>query len=69
MRWLHASIGDFWLPSRPPQCLAFIDVMLIFTTPRAGKSHGQSIRPIEICEAWLRLAAIVCLKMIHDASK
>jgi hypothetical protein len=63
---------------RTPPCLALVNAMLAFKVPRVDallnsktlasvKHRGQGIRPVAICEACLRLAAIVCMRLIPDA--
>jgi hypothetical protein len=58
-------------------CLAFLNAMLAFATPRVDavfKSRGvalempniRGVQPTAICEPWLRLAAIVCIRLLPD---
>jgi hypothetical protein len=73
---LQAAISGY--PAGLRTCLAFVNAMLAFTIPRVDallnstgvafeKSNRRGIRPIAICEAWLRLAAIVCIKLLPEA--
>jgi hypothetical protein len=73
---LQAAI--FFFPAGLGTCLAFVNSMLAFTIPRVDallssrgvafeKPNRRGIRPIAICEPWLRLAAIVCIRLLPDA--
>ena len=59
------------------KCCAFVNAMLAFDMPRVpalvnckgvafDKNGPSAVRPIAIAEAWLRLAAIVCLRKEPD---
>ena len=61
------------------KCCAFVNAMLAFDMPRVpalvnckgvafDKNGPSAVRPIAIAEAWLRLAAIVCLRKEPDLS-
>jgi hypothetical protein len=73
-----AASRDFWLPSRPPhlprlhQCHAGIhnprvDALLNSREVAFEKPNRRGVRPIAIWEAWLRLAAIVCIRLLPHA--
>jgi hypothetical protein len=73
---LQAAI--FGCPAGLRTCLAFVNAMLAFTITRVDallnsrgvafeKPNRRGVRPIAICEAWLRLAAIVCIRLLPDA--
>jgi hypothetical protein len=68
----------FGCPAGLRTCLAFVKAMLAFTIPRVDavlnsrgvafeKPNRRGVRPIAIWEAWLRLAAIVCIRLLPDA--